>query len=285
MERARVCVRAWGVPVLTEAAYGGMDSKSEAEQTLPRRCLANHSTRSLPRSVQAASWVALNISGDSERKQRRCALLSTAGALLHHERGAEVDAHDLVIRTGQAPVRGFERYVGRRTDYRIMSGALYEANRKMNISRLRRELSTETLLYTKLRRSECGNVERWHRQHGIVQPYLCLGAAQPDCKFAARSHRQFSSGFDSVFVALNILACTRITLYGFNSTENLGALYHYWTDGSYHDRASAREWYDSRNKSRYGHDFRAEQRALALASHDSVLTRQSLAALCNRSEE
>ena len=278
-------VRAWGVPVLTEATYGGMDSKSEAEQTLPRRCLANHSTRSPLRSVQAASWVALNISGDSKRKERRCALLSTAGALLHHERGAEVDAHDLVIRTGQAPVRGFERYVGRRTHYRIMSGALYEANRKMNISRLRRELSTETLLYTKLRRSECGKVERWHRQHKIKSPYICLGVGRPECNFATRWNRHLSSGFESVFIALNTLKCTEITLYGFNTTENLEASYHYWTDGSYHDRASARKWYDARSKTRDGHDFRAEQRALALASHNSVLTRQSLAALCNRSGE
>ena len=275
-------VHAWGVPVLTEATYGGMDRDAAAETTLPRRCLLDDSQTLRARHPPSTSWYSLKGPGNADGTQTRCALLSTSGALLLHQRGPDVDAHDVVIRTGQAPVRGFEQHVGRRTDYRIMAGSVFEPHRGVNISKVRREFLGETIVYTKLRTSECGKLKRWHRQHRIAQPYLCLGVGQPDCAFATRWHRHFSSGFESVFIALNTLNCTRITLFGFDTTENLNAPYHYWADGSYHDRVSGRQWYDSRGKTRYGHDFRAEQRALALASDHAVLTRPRLAALCNR---
>ena len=41
------------------------------------------------------------------------------GILLHHERGAEIDSHDVVIRFNSAPTKGLEAYVGRKTTHRI----------------------------------------------------------------------------------------------------------------------------------------------------------------------
>ena len=235
-----------------------------------------------PARLYFPTWHEVNLSSRATGAPKRCALLSTAGSLLYHERGREIDAHDLVIRTGQAPVHGFARYVGHRTDYRIMSVSLYESVRKMNVSRTREELARETILYTKLPAPQCGKIKEWHRQHKITRPYVCLGVGRPQCNVATRWSRHFSSGFESVFIALLTLNCTHITLLGFNSTENLNAPYHYWADGSYHDSTSARQWYKDRGSTRYGHDFLAEQRVLASATRDSVLTRQSLAAVCDQ---
>jgi hypothetical protein len=50
-----------------------------------------------------------------------CAIVGSSGALLHDRRGAEIDAHDLVIRFNNAPVAGYEAVVGSRTDLRLLN--------------------------------------------------------------------------------------------------------------------------------------------------------------------
>lgn len=41
-----------------------------------------------------------------------CAIVGSAATMLGHLRGAEIDAHDVVIRVNTAPTRGFEAHVG-----------------------------------------------------------------------------------------------------------------------------------------------------------------------------
>ena len=48
-----------------------------------------------------------------------CAVVGSSAHLLGARDGGAIDAHDLVIRVNTAPVRGFEAYVGRRTDVRV----------------------------------------------------------------------------------------------------------------------------------------------------------------------
>ena len=45
-----------------------------------------------------------------------CALIGLADTLLKSERGNEIDRHDTVIRLGELPIKGYEKYVGTRTD-------------------------------------------------------------------------------------------------------------------------------------------------------------------------
>ena len=48
-----------------------------------------------------------------------CAVVGSAAALLTRNLGAEINAHETIIRTNQAPTRSYESYVGNRTDLRV----------------------------------------------------------------------------------------------------------------------------------------------------------------------
>ncbi|XP_043557905.1 beta-galactoside alpha-2,6-sialyltransferase 1-like [Chiloscyllium plagiosum] len=50
-----------------------------------------------------------------------CAVVASAGSILHSRLGGEIDAHDAVLRFNGAPTIGFESDVGRRTTIRIVN--------------------------------------------------------------------------------------------------------------------------------------------------------------------
>ena len=58
-------------------------------------------------------------STEGSKAHASCAVVGSAAALLTRNLGAEIDAHETVIRTNQAPTVSYEAYVGSRTDLRI----------------------------------------------------------------------------------------------------------------------------------------------------------------------
>ncbi|CAD7972754.1 unnamed protein product [Amoebophrya sp. A120] len=50
---------------------------------------------------------------------KSCAIVSSSGAMLLHEYGHEIDAHDFVLRMNRAPTRRFEKHVGKRESIRV----------------------------------------------------------------------------------------------------------------------------------------------------------------------
>ena len=60
---------------------------------------------------------------DPEPRHGSCAVVGSSRALLGAQHGGEIDSHDAVIRFDDAPTRGFENILGRRTTYRVASSS------------------------------------------------------------------------------------------------------------------------------------------------------------------
>jgi len=64
---------------------------------------------------------------DPEPRHGSCAVVGSSHVLLGAARGGEIDSYDAVIRFDDAPTRGFENVLGRRTTYRVASPAFVAA--------------------------------------------------------------------------------------------------------------------------------------------------------------
>jgi len=52
---------------------------------------------------------------------KRCAVLGNSGALLDASFGGAIDSHDVVFRMNQAPVKGYELHVGKKSTFRVLN--------------------------------------------------------------------------------------------------------------------------------------------------------------------
>ncbi|KAK6309629.1 hypothetical protein J4Q44_G00195100 [Coregonus suidteri] len=59
-----------------------------------------------------------------QRGFRSCAVVSSAGAILHSGLGKEIDSHDAVMRFNTAPTEGYERDVGKKTTIRVINSQI-----------------------------------------------------------------------------------------------------------------------------------------------------------------
>jgi len=58
-------------------------------------------------------------------KFARCAIVGNSGHLRNSAYGPAIDSHDAVLRTNQAPVKGYEMHVGSKTTFRIINRSWY----------------------------------------------------------------------------------------------------------------------------------------------------------------
>ncbi len=94
-----------------------IDAAREQKSTFQKKLFAMHS-RLLKRDQRGI----LLRDGDNfvNRTYKRCAVVGNGGVLLNDDRNGEsIDAHDAVFRINEGPTRGFEKYVGERTTFRV----------------------------------------------------------------------------------------------------------------------------------------------------------------------
>ncbi|XP_041723637.1 beta-galactoside alpha-2,6-sialyltransferase 2-like [Coregonus clupeaformis] len=77
-----------------------------------------------------------------QRGFRSCAVVTSAGAILHSGLGKEIDSHDAVLRFNAAPTEGYVRDVGNKTTIRIInSQILADPKHRFNTSSLYKKVT------------------------------------------------------------------------------------------------------------------------------------------------
>lgn len=173
---------------------------------------------------------------DLNFKNKSVAVVGSSGNLLNREAGEEIDSHDIVIRFNQARVEGYEKYVGSRTDIRILNthtflGKTGNDRFPKNDPQFTTKLENQLLIVNrpvpyesiKERSPKCEvqfiSDKFWHH-----------------CRSVLENKKDPSVGFLGVFLASH--SSTNVNVYGFdqnNSTDKK----HYWEDvramGTHHD--------------------------------------------------
>ena len=75
------------------------------------------------KDILAAPAVAGNslTAANGDAPWRTCALVGNSGHLLKMDYGKQIDANDVVVRINQAPTKGYEKYVGKKTTHRLLN--------------------------------------------------------------------------------------------------------------------------------------------------------------------
>lgn len=181
----------------------------------------------------------------------QCAIVSSSGELLQQEVGHFINAHKTIIRVNASPIQGFEKWVGNRTDARLIS----------NPEAFSQVLSKNMVAQTIFIRPRINNLQSKLRQLGATTfvipecPQLIkyLGGADP------------TSGMVTSLMLSH--CCSSLNLFGFVA-HNLSAPYHYYGNM---DR-SQKQHFVSRERTKHGHKFTKEHSILNNTAlfHDDI---------------
>nr|XP_032801161.1 beta-galactoside alpha-2,6-sialyltransferase 2-like [Petromyzon marinus] len=182
---------------------------------------------------------------------RSCAVVASAGSLLHAELGEEIDSHDAVMRFNAAPTAGFERHVGSKTTIRLINTKIVTQRKyKFSSSPLYRNVS---LVLWETPPRPC-NITTWYARNNarFFSLYASLRRGRPGQHFAlippcflwglwdllqsnagtAKIRRTSpSSGFLGLMFMVTL--CDEVTAYDFVPSMNRASLLcHYFQRGS-----------------------------------------------------
>ena len=160
--------------------------------------------------VQRALPANLSVSG---RPWKTCAVVGSSGSLVFWPRGRYIDQHEAIFRVNDAPVSGYERFVGARTTVRVWGSIPLPWNRSdWN------ETDGMMLIYCQPAKwlSQCWTTIATH-PHPRVSPLLWKGVRS---RMRAVTNRTLvgtfpSTGLITIWTALRL--CDRITLFGFGN--------------------------------------------------------------------
>eukprot|EP00873_Tetraselmis_striata_P036288 jgi/Tetstr1/456552/TSEL_043274.t1 len=104
----------------------------------------------------------------------RCAVVGNSGHLRLSRYGANINTFDIVMRTNQAPIKGYAKYVGTKTTFRLINRSITKTYRRAMVSYQRRNRSTPSgrrlLQELTAEALEKGRIGRTLQQGGISYP-------------------------------------------------------------------------------------------------------------------
>mmetsp|Transcript_24964 Transcript_24964/g.81773 ORF Transcript_24964/g.81773 Transcript_24964/m.81773 type:complete len:405 (+) Transcript_24964:140-1354(+) len=211
----------------------------------------------------------LGLGRGGPRSLGRCAVVGNSGGLLHSLHGEAIDSHDVVYRFNQAPVEGYQQYVGARSSHESLNSAwvkqLVEGRRKASQNWNWRKEETALVVFelfdpSSIRSKSIDQFlqkERWwqrayerlratypERQFVVISPSFMAWAfmvyTELKARFIAAGLGAFTgekpmSGFYAILFLYQ--ACDELDLYGFapyhdgDRTDPLAVHYHYF-DGA-----------------------------------------------------
>jgi len=177
------------------------------------------------------------------RPSATCAVVGNGGGLLGMEAGAEIDGHDIVIRFNGGPVRGFERFVGRKTTYRLTNTDHFAFSDIGDETILQHVTNTNgsatTTKYAKavLKRKKDGTFGQDQKDFTLFR------ILNPDFHYLVMELFTYgapSNGFYGTVLAGEL--CAAVTLYGFQKVwKGTKMPYHYYNDVEPNDSQFGRD--------------------------------------------
>ena len=113
MPKVRECCPEGAKPFVRPFVHREWDLKSDSSARtkfgdIPPQMLPSGSAKILAGNGAFSKW-------------DKCAIIGNSGHLLKSKWGAEIDKNDVVMRINQAPTKGYEKYVGKRTTHRLLN--------------------------------------------------------------------------------------------------------------------------------------------------------------------
>jgi len=149
-------------------------------------------------------------------RYRTCAVVASAGILRNRRFGAQIDAHDAVIRFNSARTRGMEAYVGGKTTIRLMNRENF-GFREGEGEIVLQHITTEAMM---------ADFAAYRRLFPRVRLYAIHPAFYE--RVVTEDVEHPSNGYFGIRLALELCGCVR--LYGFVRTWQGYLTYHYHDD-------------------------------------------------------